>query len=252
MTSRNAYLTYKRGTSLIVYWIIETSNAIIGRMDPKTLESDDDANDDDLQPQRRKQARPGKGKKGKRVKKPAKPSPDLRNLGNVPLEDYKIILDEQGLFTDYLMAAYDLVKEMGLLRSRLREVWREVAYDGLNSAIAGATACSAVAAIQRCQLDIFADFPDHDSFEAVANAITGGDAEKIQGQFVIEPFNKRPDPYCPPHKVPENTIDVKEQLFLHAYNDLVNFVIDFQHNRTGKPTKKMDAKIKNWNPTLDL
>jgi hypothetical protein len=45
---------------------------------------------------------------------------------------------------------------------------------------------------------------------------------------------------------------VKEHFLVHAYNDLVAFITDFQMNRTGKPTKALQAKLNVWNPTFDL
>ena len=47
-------------------------------------------------------------------------------------------------------------------------------------------------------------------------------------------------------------LDVKEQFWLHAYNDLLAFITDFQQNRTGKPTKAMQKQLNDWSPTYDL
>ena len=47
-------------------------------------------------------------------------------------------------------------------------------------------------------------------------------------------------------------IDIKEQFWVNTYNDLVSFVTDFQKNRSGKPTKSMQAQISKWDPNFDL
>jgi hypothetical protein len=52
-------------------------------------------------------------------------------------------------------------------------------------------------------------------------------------------------------KQQEFTIDLEELLLVNAYRDLTDFVIDFQQNRTGRPTKRMQKQL-TWNPGLDL
>lgn len=39
---------------------------------------------------------------------------------------------------------------------------------------------------------------------------------------------------------------------VHVYHDLYDFIIDFQKNRSGKPTKRMHSEIGNWDPDFDL
>lgn len=38
----------------------------------------------------------------------------------------------------------------------------------------------------------------------------------------------------------------------HAYEDLLDFVVDFQHTRSGKPTKSMMAQIRDWDPKFNV
>ncbi|KAM7212492.1 hypothetical protein V8F06_012114 [Rhypophila decipiens] len=200
-------------------------------------------------PARRKQAKPGKGKKGKQAKKTKKSAEPEAEVEPLPLESYRIIQDPEGDMTDYLMAVYEMMQQIATLRSKMQEIWREVAYEGLNTAVAGAVSHIAVGMVQRTAAAMFVDSPGHDSFETVMNTITRGNPkakvtnpageEMIVGGHGLE-------------KVVENHIDVKEQFLIHAYNDLLDFVLDFQKNRTGKPTKKMLAEIKDWDPKFDL
>ncbi|KAK3689337.1 hypothetical protein B0T22DRAFT_490806 [Podospora appendiculata] len=172
-------------------------------------------------PTRRKQAKPGKGKKGKRAKKPkeaaavAEPEPEVED---VPLENYRIIQDKDGIVTDYLIAVYDRVLNMVKLRCKMQEIWRQVAYDGLNTAVAGALSHVAVGMVQHAAAAIFVDFPGHDLFQTVMDTITRGDIDKTQGRFATSLFR------LPKHgaggtacKVVERDMDVKEQFFVHAY-----------------------------------
>lgn len=206
---------------------------------------------------RRKQARPGRGKNGKEGKKskkkrkqaPTKEQP--KKLDDVPLESYRIIEDGDGLITDYLMAVYEIAKEWSSLRGFLQGLRREVAYDGMNSAVAGIVSNMAVAIIKKFETEIFVDFPGHDSYETEMKTITSGDLEKAEGMFAVSLHvaAEGSDQY---QKVNETAIDVKENCMIYTYRDLVGFVTDFQKTRSGKPTKPMLAEIGNWNPGVNL
>ncbi|KAK3317561.1 hypothetical protein B0T19DRAFT_435196 [Cercophora scortea] len=220
------------------------------------IEPEPESDDDTAPPMRRKQAKPGKGKKGKRAKKPkktavaAEPEPEVED---VPLESYRIIQDKEGIVTDYLMAVYDLVRHMMKLRGKMQEIWREVAYDGLNTAVAGAVSHIAVGMVQRTAAAMFIDFPGHDSFQTVMDTITRGDVDKCQGMFTMNLFQlPKHGAGEDAHKIVERDVDVKEQFFIHAYRDLLDFVLDFQKTRSGKPTKRMLADIKDWDPNFNL
>ncbi|KAJ9157537.1 hypothetical protein NKR23_g213 [Pleurostoma richardsiae] len=81
--------------------------------------------------------------------------------------------------------------------------------------------------------------------------ITRGDPEKAQGMFsvalhVSEPGSGRYE------KIQDIDIDVKEQLMIHTYQSLLDFITDSQKTRSGKPTKAMLTEIRDWDPTLDL
>ncbi|KAL2755433.1 hypothetical protein ACRALDRAFT_1082332 [Sodiomyces alcalophilus JCM 7366] len=226
--------------------------------------SDDGASDNEAGPStganaapRRGQRKPGKGgKKGKKGKKPAKkqqkPGPAKgADLEDVPLESYRIIEDEEGIMTDYLLAVYSIMKEWSSLRSYLLGIWREVAYEGLNSAVAGVLSNIAVAMVRQTELAIFVDFPGHDSYETVMQTMTRGNVEKAQGMFSVALYHLAPGGGAA-HQVRETNIDIKEHFLINAYRDLLDFVSDYQKTRSGKPTKAMLAQIRDWDPNLDL
>ncbi|KAI1157716.1 hypothetical protein F5B18DRAFT_643891 [Nemania serpens] len=94
-------------------------------IDGDTVLEDEGACDDgsDLEPQqhqasqRRQQHKksPGKGKRAEHGKNANKkkehlPSAITQNLDDIPVESYRIIQDEEGIITDYLMAVYALVQ----------------------------------------------------------------------------------------------------------------------------------------------
>ncbi|OXV06093.1 hypothetical protein Egran_06139 [Elaphomyces granulatus] len=192
-----------------------------------------------------------KGKRGKKSKGRGKQTVDEPKLDQVPLESYRIIEDETGLVTDYLMAVYSLVTQWVELRHYLQGVWHHVAYDGLNSAVAGATSNIAVGMINNTESRIFVDFPGHDSFETVMKTITRGDPDKAQGMFHMS--LQRVEPRSRVAKTVQCVdVDVKEQFLIHTYRDLLDFLTDFQKTRSGKPTKPLLSEIQNWDPTLNL
>jgi hypothetical protein len=196
----------------------------------------------------------GKGKNRKRGRKDkGKPKPAAKepSLDEVPLESYRIIEDESGLVTDYLMAVYSLVREWIELRHYLQGLWREVSYGSLNSAIAGEVSNVAIAMVKKTQSLIFVEFPGHDSYETVMKTITRGNVEKAQGMFHVAIHRVGPDNKTI-EKVHEMDVDVKEQFLIHTYQALLDFVTDFQQTRSGKPTKRVLSEIRNWDPNFDL
>lgn len=168
-------------------------------------------------PQRRKQAKPGRGKKGKAGNKSQKKrmpaAAKEKSLEELPLESYRIIEDGD-LVTEYLMAVYELARECATIRSYLKRLWHEVAYSGLDSAVAGAVLDLAVAMIKRSEAATFVEFPGNDSYETVMKTITRGDPDKAQGMFRVAL-------HCTGNglseTVKESAIDIWEQLKIYAY-----------------------------------
>ncbi|RDW83736.1 uncharacterized protein DSM5745_04062 [Aspergillus mulundensis] len=198
----------------------------------------------------KKGTKKGKGKKGKKAKGKGKRATEGAEPADIPLESYCIIEDQTGLVTDYLLAAHSLMMEWSDLRSCMQEAWRRVAYLGLHSAIAGSFGHIAVAMLSKSQVEIMADFPGHDSFETIMRTITRGNPDKAQGMLrMVAPDKSSSDNSA--GTVLGEEVDVREHMMIHAYEDLVDFIADFQKTRSGKPTKSM-LKTLHWDPTLDL
>ncbi|KAI1816979.1 hypothetical protein GGS20DRAFT_535631 [Poronia punctata] len=227
-------------------------------------EEEDAASDADLDhqpqnrpgPRRQQKKSSGKGtkrKNGKSNKKKQKQKKQAQEPtqvpDDIPIESYRIIQDKDGIVTEYLMAVYNLVKEWVDIRAYLQDLWQDVAYRGLNSAVAAAVSNIGIQMIERSAAAMFADFPGHESYETVIDTITRGDPDKAQGQFsfALHRYNG-----ASTHKVREAAIDVKEQFLIHTYRDLVDFLTDFQKTRSGKPTKALLKELGAWNPKLDL
>jgi hypothetical protein len=172
-------------------------------------------------------------------------------LADVPVESYRIIEDKDGLVSEYLLAVYAVVREWVELRSFAQDLWREVAYVGLNGAVAASLTSTAVAMVKQTCIAVFTDFPGHESYDTIIQTITRGDPEKAQAQFGLSLYRISA---CgqQTEKVQERKLDAKEHFWVHSYNDLVTFIKDFQMNRTGKPTKAMQVQLKDWSPTFDL
>jgi hypothetical protein len=103
---------------------------------------------------------------------------------------------------------------------------------------------------QTC-IAVFADFPGHESYDTIMRTITRGDPDKAQAQFGLSLYSISACGHQS-KKVQETKLDVKEHFWVHTYKDLVTFITDFRMNRTGKPTKAMQAQLNSWSPTLDL
>ncbi|KAI8656172.1 hypothetical protein NCS55_01272100 [Fusarium keratoplasticum] len=229
-----------------------------------TIEADDEGSSEEEEEAQTSSAprkisrKPGKAKKGKKGKKSKKqkktkktPTAGDTDKDEIPMESVRIIEDADGIMTDYLMAVYTAVNEWIDLRAYNQALWKEVAYQSLNGAVAGAVANMAISMVKQTSSAIFVDFPGHDSYETIMKTITRGDPDKAQGKFTIAKYAI--DPRGRLHSEPEETaVDVKEQFLIYAYQDLVDFVTDFQLNRSGKPTKAMQAKIANWDPNFNL
>lgn len=191
----------------------------------------------------------GKASKTKpKTKKVPPPEPEedpVKVLENLPLERFEILPDdEDSAVTDHLIAVHGLVQECVDMRRYIQDVWHDVAYDELNSAVAGALTNTAIAAVTRRWQKLQEEFGGTASFKAVNDVVTGGDIAKIQGQFGM--------PYTSSGERKWAEIDVTEQFMLPAYRDLVEFVTDYRLNRNGKPTKRMTKELARWDPNIDL
>ncbi|KAH8802625.1 hypothetical protein F5884DRAFT_802467 [Xylogone sp. PMI_703] len=201
----------------------------------------------------RRSTRTGKKRKGGKRGKRGKPKSKSQeaSLEDVPLESYRIIEDDTGIITDYLMAIYSLIQQWTELRDYTQGIWHNVAYDNLNSAVAGSLCNIAIAMVKQAESAIFVEFPGHESYETVMKTITRGDPEKAQGMFQLAMYQVHPDTGVL-RTVQQTDIDIKEQFLIYTYTDLVDFITDFQKTRSGKPTKPMLSEIRDWDPHFNL
>ncbi|PKK55151.1 hypothetical protein CI102_175 [Trichoderma harzianum] len=201
-------------------------------------------------PQQKRRKRAGKGKRKKvNGKKTRRKSSRATNepLDEVPLESYRIIEDNE--MTEYVMAVLALTRDWIQLRSFLQDFWQRVAYKNLNTAVAATTAKIAVGMVKQSESTIFVDFPGYESFEMVMHTLTQGDVKKAEKEFrlTIEPHKGEDSA-----KTTEVSLDIKELFLIHAYEDLVDFITDYQKTRSGKPTKRMLAQLDKWHPHVNL
>lgn len=202
------------------------------------------------QQQRRKTAKNKKVKGKKKTKKQQKFESNKPDLEGVPVEGYRIIEDESGISSEYLMAVYALVQEWCDLRQYLSGLWMEVAYAGLNSATAGVISNMAVAMLERSEFAIFLEFPGHDTYETVMKTVMRGDPERKDPIFSWATWNLGPGGNNT--RVAEVDVDMKELLLIHAYQDFMAFITDFHKNSNGKPSKALAKELGKWDPEFDL
>lgn len=104
--------------------------------------------------------------------------------------------------------------------------------------------------VKNTESQIFVDFPGHDSFNTVMQTLTRGDPDKSQGMFHFQIGSRGPNGEMGPTRTAD--LDVREEFFLHAYQDLFDFIVDFQKTHSGKPTKAMLKSLQNWDPKFNL
>ncbi|KAL7915043.1 hypothetical protein GGI35DRAFT_488879 [Trichoderma velutinum] len=167
----------------------------------------------------------GKGKKTQRARKSSKAVD--QPFDEVPLESYRIIEDN------------DMTEDWNQFRSSLQEYWAKVAYKNLNSAVAATTAKVAVAMIKQFEATIF----------MMMNTLTRGDIKKAEKEFRLTIHPREGEGWT---KTTEISLDIKELFLIHAYEDLVDFITDYQKTRSGKPTKRMLAQLDNWDPRFNI
>ena len=193
-----------------------------------------------------------KAKKKSRSKPKAQPKPPM--LEDVPLESYGIIDEHNAgnvIMTDFLFATEDLFTQMGRHRGHVQLCWQEVAYKGLNSAVAAGVTNCAVSMVMDSVSEIFVDFPGHESYETCMMTVTRGDPSKVQGQFQCVLMTHGGDPRQAEHSK-ESYIDVYEHLQVNTFYNLRDFLHDFQKNHNGRPTKRMAAECSDWQADINL
>ena len=198
----------------------------------------------------KKSKKGGKGKKSKTKFKNA----SAKEVGSdhLPLESYRIIeASEEGIVTDYLIGTYAIVKEWTDLRAYVQRQWRAVAYNGEHSVVAAVLTHIAIAMIRRMAASIFIDFPGpHVNYKTVVDTVTRGDPEKPQLFSILSFFTEENG--SSNTALSSEDVDVKEQLLIHTYQNLLDFIHDFQKQHSDKPTKAMQRDLNNWDPDANL
>lgn len=205
---------------------------------------------------RAKQKPSKKGKKNKRARKPKTKKKAVESTSgsdpqDIPLESYRIIEDETGMITDYLMAVYSITQQLVRLRHELQGAWYSVAYQDMNTSVASSLCKVAIGMIKDAESQIFVEFPGHDSFDTVMQTLTRGDPDKANGMFGLSINRFNPDGTLD-QTSPQSNIDVREEFLMYTYQDLVDFITDYRRTRSGKPTKPMLKSIQDWDPYLNL
>ncbi|KAJ0309414.1 hypothetical protein Brms1b_009139 [Colletotrichum noveboracense] len=142
------------------------------------------------------------------------------------------------------MAILSFSTEWAQIRLYVQDLWIDVIHKNLNTAVAGAVSNVAIAKIKKTELELFDDFPEHCYFEKITDTLTRGGLHRLQKVAEEKAAADRDHHGC--------LVDVKEQLLMYTYQDLLDFCTDFQKSRNGKPTKAMRAKIGLWDPKLSL
>ncbi|KAH8179342.1 hypothetical protein LIA77_00861 [Sarocladium implicatum] len=218
----------------------------VGQTSSSHVETDRESGPDQpcqAQTARRKQARPGRGRVKRKWKRndvakgaiKASPIADEQSLeSDVPVGDCGFSDDNLAAFEDKMILA-SVVFEMWQLRMEVQQNWCQVAYDGLNSAIAGALSRVAVAMIRRGDAELFARVPDAHSYEALWTAML---LSRNGRESVEEAFGLHSDQNT------EGSCVLREWQLFYAFQDLSDFIIDYRKTHTGKPTKKMQAQLR--------
>ncbi|KAI8234059.1 hypothetical protein K4K57_005183 [Colletotrichum sp. SAR 10_99] len=186
------------------------------------------------------------GKKGRgKTSKPGKSRKPARKADSsteASVESYRILEDDQLL--SYTMAILSFRTEWTQIRQYVQDLWIDVIHKNLNTAVAGAVSNVAIAKIKKTELELFDDYPENCYFEKITDTLTRGGLHRLQKVAEEKAAADRDHHGC--------LVDIKEQLLMYTYQDLLDFCTDFQKSRNGKPTKAMRAKIGLWDPKLSL
>lgn len=232
-------------------WELEAGNESLTPVDVEDIERDIFARPISIAGTRPDRPVKGATKAGLKRQKARKRVP----LEIIPLEKFQIIPDFYGdeppqasTSLDYLLALIDLFATIACLRARVQSEWRQVVYESLNSAVAAAVTSTAVAMVGKAAAEVSTEFSASNSFSVAISTITRDDPGKFQKvselalQCLHDDMNYEAG----------REVDVREQLLIHTYKDLCDFLRDFQVHRSGRPTGRMIRELGTWDPDLDL
>ncbi|KAL8378082.1 hypothetical protein RB595_008673 [Gaeumannomyces hyphopodioides] len=158
------------------------------------------------------------------------------------------LVDKQSVRTR--SAALKLVRKSVALHNTIQVVWQKVACLEFPSHAAGALLHVATAIIRNNELvDHNDDFLGQMSFLAVVRIATGrGITDSTEAPDDFEGLSGTVGAPTGPGPL----VGIYEQLQLHTYWSLVDFAKNYRENKTGKPTKRMAAQLRAWDPGMDL
>ncbi|KAG8623298.1 hypothetical protein KVT40_008274 [Elsinoe batatas] len=219
--------------------------------------TDAEDSDSDTQPSidhAKRQNRSKSGKRSKKAKRADKKKNHIRaaekDLKRIPVEQYRISLDRDQLATEYLWAGFCFFGECMKMRCNVQIMWRTVVRQAMKPAAASSASKIAAALVKRMSDAIFADFPGHDSFQRLFESCTAATLKDsmTMTHIKIPSFETDPTPEELSQDSRQVVISSDEWFLGHIFNDLTDFVVDFQKNNNGKPTKRMAAMLARWNP----
>ncbi|KAK3950367.1 hypothetical protein QBC32DRAFT_376541 [Pseudoneurospora amorphoporcata] len=150
---------------------------------------------------------------------------------------------------DYGTAVYDLFKEFVRLRNFLHDTWKDVIFDGLNSAVAVAVGNATMTLIDKYYDDMV---PESFTYMSMIKYFTGYQNPEDHVQpFSASVYLVRGDGSCSANFETQN-VDMKEQFMIYTFESLVEFLSDFRATQDGKPTERMTKLLQNWDPSIDL
>ncbi|KXH60908.1 hypothetical protein CSAL01_07207 [Colletotrichum salicis] len=162
-----------------------------------------------------------KNKKGKGKSKGSKKAPAAdSDAKEAPLDSYRILEADEDLMDEYSMGVSAFKSEWCDMRTYLQDIWEDVAYHDLNSAVAGAVSKVAIAKVRKTELTIFIDFPGKDCYQNIIQAFDRSQSQQDSGSVPRGDIHDDIDTL--------HNDNIREQLLLNTYQDLLDFIKDFQ------------------------
>ncbi|CAD0085687.1 unnamed protein product [Aureobasidium mustum] len=156
----------------------------------------------------------------------------------VPIKDY-CVTDGPDESKEYAVTVFMVFVEGKRLRELMENYWKSVVHSQLNIAVAGVMSNMAVALVKSTASAIFVESDSRggsgDSYIDLIMGFTSGEFDRAD-----ELVQAR------------GGVSFRESFSLHIFNYLVEFVTDYQTNRTGKPTKRLQADLDKWDPICNL
>jgi hypothetical protein len=222
-----------------------------------TEPEDDPMNAKPARPRRQNKAfkRKKKGKSGNKGKSknknPREDATAIRPRDEDLLKNYCFLDDDDDrlMSVNYIIASFFIANEWIDARADVQARWKETMYRGANTIIPAAVSHTAVAMVKQAESEIFVDHPGGDSFVSLMTSFI---QTEMSNRHPAVPTEHKENTMNEQERTAATTLaTLKEPLMIPTYEDLRDFVIDYHKNFNGKPSKKMLAQIKDWEPDVD-